>query len=169
MISKQKGHRRRRGLTLAELMTSIVIVSVLSVGATNLVIAALRTDRVLLDSNRQVSEMELAIRRMTHDIRTGSNLSIASSSSFSLTTQADPGNNGQSYTVTYTYDSAGKTLSETNSKYGSTANIIAYNVSAFSVTLAKSSPIVLSISITISGTNITTRTQRSFQVMNRNS
>ena len=78
MINRRLHSRlaRRRGLSLLELITSVVVLAILSVGATNLIVGALRTDRVLLDSNRQVSEIELAIRRLTHNIRTGSAITV---------------------------------------------------------------------------------------------
>ena len=166
MISTR--HPPRRAMTLTELMISLVVLAILSTGATNLIIGGLRTDRVLLDSNRQVSEMELSIRRMTHHIRTGSAINVTSSSSFNLKTQADPNNSGQSYTITYTYDSSAKTLSETSTQYNTT-NVIAYNVSAFAVTSVSASPVVLGIDMTISGGSVATSTRRTFQVLNRNS
>lgn len=156
-------------MTLTELLIGLTVLGVLSVGATNLVVSGLRTDRVLLDANRQVSEMELSIRRMTHNIRTGSAINIISSTSFSLTSQADPTNNGTNYAITYTYDAAAQTLSETSSQYGGTTNVIAYNVTAFSVTLASASPALVSIDMTIAATGTARATRRNFQVWSRNS
>lgn len=156
-------------MTLTELLIGLTVLGLLSVGATNLVISSLRVDRALLDSNRQVSEIELSIRRLTHYIRTGTAITVTGTTSLSLTSQADPSNNGQTYTITYTYDSTAKTLSETSSQYGSTANVIAYNVTAFSVSQASSSPQVISIDMTISSSGQAPATRRVFQVLNRNS
>ncbi|HEY4330832.1 MAG TPA: hypothetical protein VGN88_13910 [Phycisphaerae bacterium] len=157
-------------MTLTELLMALTVLAILSVGATNLIIGSLRTDRVLMDSNRQVSEMEFSLRRMTHNIRVGSGITLNGSTGFSLISQADPNNNGQTYTITYAYDSVAKTLSESSTQYGitPTANIIAYNVTAFSVTQASASPLLLSIDITIATSNAPA-TRRNFQVWNRNS
>src|SRR5262249_25444097 len=98
MKRKQK---HRRGMTLSELLISLTVLTILGAGATNLITAALRTDRVLMNPNRQSSEMELSIRRLTRNIRTGSGIVLTGTTSLQLTTQADPTNNGQTYTVTY--------------------------------------------------------------------
>ena len=165
----KKNHTSRRAMTLTELLIGLTVLSILSVGATNLVISGLRTDRVLLDTNRQVSEMELSIRRMTHNLRTGSNITITGTNSVTLTSQADPTNNGQNYAITYTYDSSAQTLSETSSQYGATPNVIAYRVTAFTISQASASPLMISIDMTIGGSNITSPTRRTFQIWNRNS
>ncbi|HVT82382.1 MAG TPA: hypothetical protein VHM90_17190 [Phycisphaerae bacterium] len=165
----QRFRKSPRAMTLTELLLGLTILGFLSIGATNLVVSGLHVDRALLDSNRQVSEMELAIRRMTHNIRTGSTITVTGTNTLSLITQADPNNNGQTYTITYTYDSAAKTLSETSSQYGTTANVIAYNVTSFTVSQVTASPVVISVDITISTSGYTPATRRVFQVLNRNS
>jgi prepilin-type N-terminal cleavage/methylation domain-containing protein len=162
---------RPRGFTLAELMVSLSVLTILTIAATNLIIAGLHTDRVLLDTNRQSSELELATRRIIRNIRTGTALVLTGSNSLTLTSQADPTNNGQTYTVTYTYDSSAKTLSESSTQFGVTppVNIIAYNVTAFTFTQVTASPLVLSIDITIAGASTSPPSHRTFQVLNRNS
>ncbi len=161
---------RRRGMTLVELMLALTILSILSVGATNLIIGGLQTDRVLLDSDRQVSEMEHSIRRQIHNIRTGTAVTIGANT-ISMTSQADPNNNGQTYTITYTYSSAAGTLSESSTQYGTNppVNVIAYNVTAFSAAQISTPPQLISVDITIAATTTAPPTRRTFQIMNRNS
>ncbi len=118
MNNIRKTSRTRRAMTLAELMIGLTVLAILSVGATNFIIGGLHIDRALLDSDRQVSEMELAIRRMTHNIRTGIIVSLTGTTSFTLTSQPDPSNAGATYTIIYTYDASAKTLSESSTQYG---------------------------------------------------
>jgi prepilin-type N-terminal cleavage/methylation domain-containing protein len=164
-------NQSRRGMTLVELLVSLTVMTVLAVGSTNLILAGLKTDRVMIDSNRQVSEMELSFRRLTHNIRTGEILSLNGTTGITLTSQSDPNNNGQNYTIVYSYDAVAQTLSESSTQYGTTppVNIIAYNVTAFSVSQVSSGPVVINIDMTIAGSNTAPPTRRVFRIMNRNS
>jgi len=156
---------------MVELLVSISIMGILGVAANYLIIATLHTDHMLLDADRQVSDMELTERRMLHNLRTGSNLTLNGSTGFSLTSQSDPSNNGQTYTITYTYNAGTKTLTEASTQYGNPApiNVIAYNVTAFSVTQVTATPLVVLVDMTISGSTTAPPTRRTFQVYNRNS
>jgi prepilin-type N-terminal cleavage/methylation domain-containing protein len=161
---------RRRGLSLVELLLGLAVLAIVSVGATNMIIGGLRVDRAMLDANRQVSEMELAVRRMTRNIRTGTILSLTGTTSFTLASQPDSTKVGATYTVTYSYDSAAQTLSEASTQYGSPApvNVIAYNVTTFSVSKVSDDPVVLQLDIAIGSRN-SAATRRTFRVLNRNS
>jgi len=153
-------------MTLIELMLALMIVAIVSVAAERLLAASLRTDTYLQQQNTALSELEMTVRRLTHNLRTCQSLTspagTTAQNSVTLVTQPDTSNGSTSYTVTYAL--VGTTLQETDTRYGT--NTLVNNVSAFSVTRQTvASPVVLTITITIS---VKPQITRTFQVYCRN-
>ncbi len=166
---------KRRGMTMVELLTSLVIVSVLSLAVFALLGAALNTDRYMRTSTNTTTSVELAIRRMLHNVRTASSLTTpttgTATSTLTTVTQPDPNNSNATYTVTYTL--SGGNLTENDTRYGT--NTLLSNVTAFNVTLVNTAtPKMVQITLTATVIDSTvTKAQaapvtRSFNAMFRN-
>lgn len=160
-------NRARRAMTLVELLVALVIVAICSIAVERMLAAALQSERYLNKTNAAMSEVELAVRRMTHALRTcqsvrvpagtASETPIAAQSSFSLVTQPDPDDASKSYSVTYQL--SGTTLQEIDSRYGT--NTLVNNVSAFSVIRDSASPdSLIKITLTLNTQPAVTRTFR---------
>jgi len=126
---------RRRGFTLIEVVIALTIMAMVSVAFFVLLSGALRTDSYLRQTTTAISEVDLASRRIIHNVRMASQITAptttAASGTLTLVTQPDVNNGNATYTVTYSL--SGGQLSETDSRYGT--NVIANNVTAFSVQL----------------------------------
>jgi prepilin-type N-terminal cleavage/methylation domain-containing protein len=161
-----------RGLTLIETILSLVVFSLLSLAGFTVLQGALNTDRYLRSANTTESEIELATRRITNNLRTAAAMSAptttAASSTLSITTQPDANNSNTSYTVSYSVNSSNQ-LVETDSRYGSGAsatNVLLNNVAGFSVQLqSTTSPKVITVTVTTSAPQAVSR---SFKVYCRN-
>jgi prepilin-type N-terminal cleavage/methylation domain-containing protein len=162
----------RRGLTLMETVLSLVVFSVLSLAGFTVLSGALNTDRYLRSANTTESEIELATRRITNNLRTAAAMSTptttAAGNTLSITTQPDSGNSNAQYTVSYSINSNNQ-LVETDSRYGAGAagnNVLLNNVSTFSVQLqSTSSPKIIQVTLTTSAPQAISR---SFKVYCRN-
>lgn len=158
--------RRRRGFTLLEMVVALTVLAVLSVSVTALLYGALNTDRHVRQVGSAASEVDLAVRRITHNVRTASAMSSPAGttavSTLSTVTQPDASNGGATYTVTYALVNGD--LVETDSRYGT--NTLVRDVSAFTVALQGSgSPRVVVITLQAGeGTGV----RRQFRVACRN-
>ncbi len=164
-ISKpQRGRLARRAFTLIEMITALVIVAFLSSAVMVLVAGSAKTSLYVNTSTDATWQIENACRRITHNLRTASALTTptttTATSTLTTVTQQDPGNGNATYSVTYTL--SGTNLKESDSRYngaGNTANTIATNVTAFTVTRQSvASPVSFVVTITIGTTTPTTRT-----------
>lgn len=162
----------RRGLTLIETMLSLVVFAILAVAGFTVLSGALNTDRYLRSANTTESEIELATRRITNNLRTAAAMATPTTTTagntLSITTQPDTGNSNAQYTVSYSINASNQ-LVETDSRYGAgTAgnNVLLNNVATFSVQLqSTASPRVIQVTVTTSAPQAVTR---SFKVYCRN-
>jgi prepilin-type N-terminal cleavage/methylation domain-containing protein len=151
-----------RAFTLVELLTALVIMSMLSLAVVTILMGAARTNMHVTGETGAIAQAENAARRIMHNLRTASSLSdpaaVATTHSLTLTTQPDSGNGNATYTVTYAL--SGRNLTESDPRYnvGGAPNVIATNVSAFDVTRnATSAPQSVTIRITIGTSPAVTR------------
>jgi len=166
-----------QGMTLVETLVALVIFSLLMTAGYTLLSGTLRADRYLRSANTTESEVELAIRRITNNLRTAapyaSMVPVAgsavgtTSSTLTTLTQPDPNNSNQQYVVSYRLQN--NQLIENDSRYGSgTAadNVLCNNVASFQAkVMASSSPMMIQITLTTNGPQAVSRV---FQVMCRN-
>jgi prepilin-type N-terminal cleavage/methylation domain-containing protein len=141
--------RRATAMTLVEMLVALVIVSILSTAVFAMLGGALNADRYMRTSINTTSSMELAVRRILHNVRTASALTTptngTATSTLTTVTQADPNNSNATYTVTYTLSNG--QLTETDTRYGT--NVLLKNVTAFTVTLVNTTtPVMAQITIT---------------------
>jgi prepilin-type N-terminal cleavage/methylation domain-containing protein len=166
--------RRRRGLSLLELTMALTVFAILALAGYTLIAGAMNTDRYLRAANTAESEMELAIRRITFNLRTAAVMTTPStttaSSTLTITTQPDTSNSNAQYTVSYRVSNGN--LIENDSRYGTAGsaaadNTICRNVSTFTVQLLNttSSPKTITVTLTTTGAQPVTRT---FKVACRN-
>jgi type II secretory pathway pseudopilin PulG len=153
-------------MTLLELMLALIILAICALASERMLAASLQTDKYLQQNSAAVSQIEMATRRITHNVRTCQSLSSPTGTtpqtSLSLVTQPDSANGNQSYTVSYALN--GTNLQETDTRYGT--NTIATNISAFTVTLVSTtSPILVQVSITM---NVQPSISRTFRIYCRN-
>ena len=71
----QSPKRRRRGVTLVELLVAISIVSVLSTAIAVLLSGAGKTHQYVNNETEAMAQVENAYRRILHNVRTASALS----------------------------------------------------------------------------------------------
>lgn len=155
-----------------ELMIGLTIFSIMATAVFGMLMGAMNTDRYLRAANTTESEVELATRRITNNLRTASAMATPTTTTagntLSITTQPDSGNGNATYSVSYSINASNQ-LIETDSRYGAGAagnNVICNNVATFSVQLQTvSSPKVIRVTLTTSGPQAVTR---SFQVTCRN-
>ena len=146
-------------LTLVELVVAkALIVSAISIAAFTLLDGALNANRYIRTSTNTTSTVELAIRRILHNVRTASALTTpttgTATSTLTTVTQPDASNGNATYTVTYTLTSGN--LTENDTRYGT--NTLLSNVTAFTVTLVNTAtPKMVTISITATVTDSQTQ------------
>lgn len=143
-------HKTLRALTLVELLLALVILGILSTVVVAMINGAARTSLYVTNGTDTVSEVEVAYRRILHNIRTCSAITAptntTATNSITLKTQPDAANSNAIYTVTYSLSNG--SLLETDSRYAS-ANTLVTGVTAFSVTRnTLTSPQTVTISIT---------------------
>jgi type II secretory pathway pseudopilin PulG len=165
-------------MTFVELMLALIIVGLVMTAAYTLLAGTLNTDRYLSTANTTESEVELAIRRLTNNLRTAAPYASmvpaagtavnTVSTTLTVQTQPDPNNSNQQYVVTYSVN-ASHQLIENDSRYGSGAaanNVLCNNVASFQVMVMNSSaPMVLQVTLTTSAPQPVSRV---FQIMCRN-
>jgi len=164
---------KRRGMSLIELLIALSIVAVLSIAITALLQAGARTSAYLRDTGEAQNEVELAVRRIVHNVRNCASLTVPSGTSagttFSVVTQADPANNMATYNITYTLatlPNGTRELQETDPRYG-TSSLIG-DVQSFSVrTQYATTPVVVLFTIS-AGRQGATPINRTFRVTPRN-
>lgn len=173
MIAGKRNNLRHRGLTLIETILSLVVFGLLSLAGFTVLFGSLNTDRYLRAANTTESEIELAKRRITNNLRTAAAMSTPTTTTagntLSITTQPDTNNSNTQYTVSYSVNGSNQ-LVECDSRYGAGSagnNVILNNVSTFTVQLqsTSSSPKVLTVTITTTAPQAVTR---SFKVACRN-
>ncbi len=93
----------RRAFTLIEIITALTIITVLSTAVCTMLFGALNGDRFLRSTNAAQCEIELAMRRITNNIREGqAETMTVGTSTITTLTQADVVNGYPSgATVTY--------------------------------------------------------------------
>jgi prepilin-type N-terminal cleavage/methylation domain-containing protein len=164
--------RLRRGLSLLEVILGITVFSIMATAFFTVLQGALNTDRYLRAANMTESEIELATRRITNNLRTASAMATptttTAANTLSITTQPDSGNSNATYTVSYSINASNQ-LIEADSRYGAGAagnNVILNNVSTFSVQLqSTTSPKVIQVTVPTTAPQAVTR---SFKVYCRN-
>lgn len=162
--------RRRTGMTLLELITALTLFSILSLAGYVLISGTMNTDRYLRTANTAESEIELAIRRITYNLRAASSMATPStttaSNTLTIATQPDAGNGNTSYTVTYKVVSG--QLIESDGRYaaGKTDHVICNNVGNFTVQNTQlTGPRMITVTLQLTGAQ---PVQRVFQVACRN-
>jgi type II secretory pathway component PulJ len=152
--------------TLVELLLALVIVTLVSTAVTTMLNGAAMTSSFVLSETSATYQAETAYRRIMHNLRAASAISApadtTAAGTLTLVTQPDSGNGNATYTVTYTL--SGTNLTESDSRYngaGNAPNVIATNVTAFSVTRQSlASPQVVLLTITIGTTPAVTRSAK---------
>jgi prepilin-type N-terminal cleavage/methylation domain-containing protein len=138
------GHPRLSGFTLLELLLALAINCVIFTAVGVLVYGGVRTDSYLQSCNTAEAEVELAMRRIMHNLHTAQSGSITlGTGTLTIITAADNNSyNGTTYpngaTVTYSLQtdplhSTQKLLVESDPRYGNTANTLAHNVTTFTI------------------------------------
>jgi prepilin-type N-terminal cleavage/methylation domain-containing protein len=148
-----------RAFSLIEIILALVILAVCSVAVCTLTFGAMNDDRYLRKTAAYQAEAELAIRRVTNNIRSAQAGTIVLGTTNILTTvtQADSaGGYPNGVTVTYTLqndpgNSGKKQLCETDARYG-TNNVLASNVTSFTVTAVSGVADLYNVDIVIAGT-----------------
>ena len=136
----------RPAFTLVELMTSLVIFSIVASAAMYLIGASARTQVYVNNHTTAVAQAELAFRRIVENIRSASASTLVGSGEIDIVTQPDTSVSGNPvYNVKYYL--LGSQLMESDDRYGT--NVIAENVSAFTVTtLQATKPTMYQITLT---------------------
>lgn len=165
-------NKKIRGFTLMEIILALTILAVVGVAVCTLTLGAMNDDRYLRKTAAYQAEAELAIRRISNNIRSAQTGTIVLGTTQILTTQtqADASNgypNGA--TVYYTLqndpvNSGKKQLLETDPRYG-TNNVLANNVTTFTVTTVSGNSDLYQVDLIIAGTP---PVERHVQVFNRN-
>jgi prepilin-type N-terminal cleavage/methylation domain-containing protein len=166
--------RRRRAFTLVELITSLLILSMLGAAVCGLVIAATNTDRYLRLQTDTESKIELAAHRLAANERaamstTPPSVTTLANGQSSLTLTVPDVANSTTRTVTYycTGASAPYTLVEVDPRYNAGApSLLVPNVTSFSVTIATSPTTLISNDVRSSVANLP-QVRRHFQVQAR--
>ena len=156
--SSASSSRRATGFTLVELMVAISIFAVASLAVTSLLFATMNTNRYIRDTSDNVSQSELAFRRVVEYLRSASGDPrypvVMTTSPYSTTDVgiATPltkavGSNRCTLVLEYQYDPFGHTLTEigrwltsTGSVADSYATVLAANVTAFSIVPVANQP-----------------------------
>jgi prepilin-type N-terminal cleavage/methylation domain-containing protein len=126
-----KKTHRSRGLTLVELMATLMIFAVVSAAAMSMLMSSANTQRYVLKSVNSSSQVELAFRRIVENLRSASQATCLGTTELDLVTQADTSKTGNPvYNVSYAL--VGSQLIENDDRYGS--NVLAANVTSFSIT-----------------------------------
>ncbi len=162
----KRSQAERGGFTLVETILALVIIAMVSAAVMVLITGSAKATAYVNNTTDEVSQVELACRRITHNIRTASALNAPTTttagSTLTTVTQQDPNNANATYTVTYTL-SAGN-LTENDTRFGT--SVLVRNVSSFSVTRqTMTAPTTVLVTITVGATPPVTRT---FVVMCRN-
>lgn len=89
MKSVRQG-KRAGGFTIVEVLSALVILSIVGTAVCGLTMAAMNSDRFLRSANTAQMEVEWAMRRIANNIREAQTGTItAGSNTLSMTTQAD--------------------------------------------------------------------------------
>lgn len=139
--------RRRRGLTLIELMASLIILTLVATAGFSLLAATGQTQRYVVQNTSAVSQVELAFRRILENLRSASQGSIPIATELDLVSQPDTSKAGNPvYNIKYCL--IGTQLAEIDDRYGT--NILADNVTAFTPTVIQSTkPSLYQITLTL--------------------
>ncbi|MEI8194963.1 MAG: prepilin-type N-terminal cleavage/methylation domain-containing protein [Phycisphaerae bacterium] len=131
--------RTPRGMSLVELIVALLILSLISTAVCTLTFGAFNTDRFLRVRNTALAEIELAAARMTNNIREAQTGSIVvGTGTLTTMTQADTAHgfpNGVTVSYSLRADPVNTGMSqiiENDPRYGAT-NVLANNVSTFTV------------------------------------
>ncbi|HEY4330348.1 MAG TPA: prepilin-type N-terminal cleavage/methylation domain-containing protein [Phycisphaerae bacterium] len=128
----------RRAFTLLELLLALTVTATISTAVCALIVATMSSDRFLRSTNAAQSEIELAVDRISNNIREAQSGSIiVGTSTLSTLTQPDqPNNYAAGATVAYSLQTDAttgqKTLMENDHRYGN--NALLHNVTTFTVT-----------------------------------
>ncbi len=157
----------RGGLTLIELMLSLVIVTVLSAAVMALLTAGSEGTRYVTSAGNTVSQVDQACRRMAFNLRMASTLDSPSgttaTNTFTVHTQQDAANGSATYQVIYAVD-GNNNLTEADDRFGT--NTLVQNVTSFSIARqTTTSPTEVQITVTAGTSPVVTRT---FTVLCRN-
>ncbi len=162
--------RARRGFTLVELVLAMLILSLISTAVCYMLYAAMDADSFLRSTNTAQSEIELAMRRITNNIRESQAGSVVvGTSTLSTLTQSDVVDgyaNGVivSYALQPDPNTAGQQmLVETDQRYG--ANPLVHNVTVFNVAMVAGVPNLYQIDLKVGSQMIE---ERHFKVYGRN-
>jgi prepilin-type N-terminal cleavage/methylation domain-containing protein len=125
---------RRRGLTLVELMVTLMIISLVATAATSLMTSSANAQRYVLANTNAVSQTELAFRRVIENIRSSSQAVCVSPTEVDLVTQPDTSKAGNPvYNISYVL--VGGQLMESDDRYGT--NVLVANVSGFNAAVVQ--------------------------------
>ncbi len=164
------GIARRRGFTLVEVLIAVVILAVVSTAIVTMIFGAMNDNRYLQNTGTAQSEIELAMRRITNNLREAQTGSITiGAHTIATLTQADsidgyPSGATVSYALQVSTTTTGqKDLAETDQRYGT--NVLVHNVTTFNAALVSGIANLYQIDVVV-GT--TTPEERHFKVLARN-
>jgi len=130
--------RTRRAFTFLELMLALTIIAMLGSAVSFLIVGSMNADRFLRSTNSTQAELELAVDRISNNIREAQSGSISvGTGTLGTLTQADIGNGyplGATVSYTLATDPNNATqmvLMENDQRYGN--NILLHNVTTFTV------------------------------------
>ena len=159
------------GFTLLELMLALAVNCVVFTAVGVLVYGGVRADSYLQSCNTTQAEVELAMRRMSNNLRTAQTGSITlGTGTFTTLTAPDTAHgypNGATVVYSLVSDplhSGQKLLNENDPRYGST-NTLAHNVTTFNIALVTGFVDLYQVDL-VTGTAPVV--ERHFRVQNRN-
>jgi len=167
-------HRRiltpvARAVTLVELLISVLVLAIVSTAITTLLFGAMNDNRYLESTGTAQSELELAMRRITNNIREAQTGAVVlGTSTLAMTTQPDsadgyPAGATVSYALQNSSVTGQKDLAETDQRYGT--NVLVHNVTTFTVAAVSGIPDLYQIDMIV-GTS--PKEERHFKVYARN-
>jgi type II secretory pathway pseudopilin PulG len=138
---------RRRGLTLVELMASLMLLTLMATAGFSLLATTSQAQRYVAQNSDAVSQTELAFRRMVENIRSASQAAISTPNQLDLVSQPDTSKAGNPvYNIHYLL--AGTELLEMDDRYGT--NTLVENVTGFTpVQVQTAKPAVFQITLSV--------------------
>jgi prepilin-type N-terminal cleavage/methylation domain-containing protein len=157
--------RGRGGVTLVELMVSLVVLTIISTAVLYMLRAGAQLSGAMNSSISSETEIEAALARIVQQVRNCTSLNVphgtSGDSSFSIVTEPDAANGNQTYSVTYQLSGSGaaQQLQEVDARYGTST--LVRNVQSFNVrTKSATGTQVIILTLTVGASPPVTRTVR---------
>ena len=164
--------RARAGFTLLEMILATVVIALISTAVCTLITGAMNSDRYVRSSTAAQAEVELATRRLTHNLQTAQTgqITLTGTNSVTVVSQPDPTNGyANGATVVYSLrtnpsNSSQQQLIENDPRYGG-INVVANNVTTFQIALVSGFVDLYQIDLVLGSQP---PAERHFKVYNRN-